>query len=83
MIEPPPTNNFATLDETIATAAETWSRKDRLQIIEGLRAQRDQWNTLQKQGSRKMAKSSAIPVAKPARKPKTMGLAAHLKGIKL
>jgi hypothetical protein len=65
-----------TLNTMLAKAASEWSREDRLQMIEGFRAQREQWNELQASGSRKLITSKQIPVNK-----KKIDLA--LEGLKL
>jgi hypothetical protein len=53
-----------TLNALLSRAASEWSREDRLQMIEGFRAQREQWNELQSSGSRKRITSKQIPVSK-------------------
>lgn len=53
-----------TLNSMLAKAASDWSKEDRLAMIEGFRAQREQWNELQSSGSRKRITSKQIPVSK-------------------
>ena len=53
-----------TLNTMLAKAASEWSREDRLAMIEGFRAQREQWNAAQAEGSRKRVTSKQITVSK-------------------
>jgi hypothetical protein len=65
-----------TLNTMLSRAASDWSKDDILQMIEGFRAQREQWNELQASGSRKRVTSKQVVVSK-----KKIDLA--LEGLKL
>jgi hypothetical protein len=53
-----------TLDELLRRAAADWTQNDLLAIVFSLRKQREEWNTLQAQGSKKRAPASSISVDK-------------------
>ena len=53
-----------TLNNMLSRAASEWSREDRHAMIEGFRAQREQWNELQAAGSRKRVTAKQITVSK-------------------
>ena len=66
-----------TLNDLMAKKASEWTPEILAQIVEGLRTQRERWNAEQALGSRKLVKSSKVPVGAP----KTIKLA--IKGLKL
>lgn len=55
------------LNELLAKSAQDWTDEEVLQIIEGLRTQRERWNQEQAAGSKKRVPSEKIAI-KPASK---------------
>jgi hypothetical protein len=76
---PIPPQQTSTLNEVLQKAAAEWTTQDLESIVEGLREQRKLWSVEQAHGSRKLVRSSAIPV----KKGKFASLQAGLKKVQL
>lgn len=60
-------HDLETLNTLLAKSASDWTESDRLQLIEGFRAQRERWNQEQATGSRKRVTAKQTPIKKPSR----------------
>lgn len=56
-----------TLNELLAKSAQDWTDDEVLQLIEGLRSQRERWNQEQQAGTKKRVPAAKVEV-KPAKK---------------
>jgi hypothetical protein len=77
---PLPQEQTTTLNEVLEKAATSWTTQDLESIVEGLRQQRQLWSAEQAKGSRKLVRSSAVPVKK---KGKFASLQVGLKKVQL
>jgi hypothetical protein len=50
------------LNELLAKPAQEWEQNEILQLIEALRAQREQWNVAQSSGSRARVPAAKVPL---------------------
>jgi hypothetical protein len=72
-------DRLETLNETLSRQAAEWTTQDLEAIVAGMRSIREQWNTAQAVGSRKLVRSSSI-TKKPV---KFAGLTANLSKVKV
>ncbi len=76
-----------TLNDLLSTAANDWSKKDRLAIVTALRAQREMWNREQTIGSKKRVTSKQVTLAGTKVEPGVVvrkgGRKLNLSGLKL
>lgn len=75
--EPQTSDESATLNTLLSSAATDWTPEHRLALITALRTQRDRWNAEQAKGSRKRVTAKQIIVKKKGK------VALALEGLRL